>query len=109
MVAGLLSLPPRDVLSELYLRVSHLDQFAALLVAILSLIISRRLTRPLEDLKRGAQRFARGDLERKLPVPASEELGSLAEAMNQMAAQGWEFKSSVIQGALVALIFEKQK
>ena len=35
VVAGLLSLPPRDVLSELYLRVSHLDQFAALLVAIL--------------------------------------------------------------------------
>ena len=33
--AGLLSLPARDVLPELYLRVRHLDQFAALLVAFL--------------------------------------------------------------------------
>ena len=57
------------------------------MVAILSLFISRRLTRPLEDLKRGALRFARGDLGRKLPVPASEELGSLAEALNHMATQ----------------------
>ena len=35
VVAGLLSLPARDVLPELYLRVRHLDQFAALLVAFL--------------------------------------------------------------------------
>jgi len=35
VVAGLLSLPPRDVLPELYLRVRHLTEFAALLVAFL--------------------------------------------------------------------------
>ena len=36
VVAGLLSLPARDVLPELYLRVRHLDEFAALLVTFLS-------------------------------------------------------------------------
>ena len=35
VVAGLLSLPPRDVLPELYLRARHLSEFAALLVAFL--------------------------------------------------------------------------
>jgi two-component system, OmpR family, phosphate regulon sensor histidine kinase PhoR len=76
-----------QALRALYFRVALGAVIVALLVAILSLIISRRLTRPLYDLERGARRFARGDLDRKLPVPASEELGSLAEAMNNMAAQ----------------------
>jgi len=35
VVAGLLSLPAQDVLPELYLRVRHLNEFAALLVAFL--------------------------------------------------------------------------
>jgi two-component system phosphate regulon sensor histidine kinase PhoR len=76
-----------QALRSLYFRIALGAVGIVLLMAILSLFISRRLTRPLEDLKRGARRFARGDLGRKLPVPASEELGSLAEAMNQMAAQ----------------------
>jgi two-component system phosphate regulon sensor histidine kinase PhoR len=74
-------------LRSLYLKIALGALGIALLVAILSFIISRRLTRPLEDLERGARRFALGDLDRKLPLPASEELGSLAEAMNHMAAQ----------------------
>ena len=76
-----------QALRSLYFRIGLGALGIALLVAILSFIISRRLTRPLEDLERGARRFALGDLDRKLPVPASEELGSLAEAMNHMAAQ----------------------
>ncbi len=36
IVAGLLSLPVHDLLPELYLRVRHLDNFAALLVAFLA-------------------------------------------------------------------------
>jgi hypothetical protein len=35
VVGGLLSLPAQDVLPELYLRVRHLSEFAALLVAFL--------------------------------------------------------------------------
>ena len=74
-------------LRSLYLRIGLGAVGIALLVAVLSLIISRRISRPIEDLERGARRFAGGELGRKLPVPASEELGSLAEAMNHMAAQ----------------------
>ncbi len=53
----------------------------------LGLLLSRRLTRPLEEIRRGAERFARGDLRLKLPVPQVEELVSLAETLNFMAAQ----------------------
>ncbi len=59
----------------------------AVLAAGASLLISRRISRPLEALKRGAQRFARGELDTPLPIPDSEEIGKLAEAMNQMAVR----------------------
>jgi two-component system phosphate regulon sensor histidine kinase PhoR len=74
-------------LKFLYLKVALGALVIALLVAGLSLLISRNISQPLADLTRGARRFAAGDLRRKLPVPNSEELGSLAEAMNYMAAQ----------------------
>lgn len=59
----------------------------AVLAAAVSLLVSHRITRPLEHLRRGAQRFARGNLSSRLAVPDSEEIGELAEAMNEMAAQ----------------------
>ncbi|MDT8323895.1 MAG: ATP-binding protein [Bacteroidota bacterium] len=59
----------------------------ALLAGLISLIISRRITRPIEHLKQGARRFAEGDLDFRLPVPQSEELSDLANVMNTMAEQ----------------------
>jgi two-component system, OmpR family, phosphate regulon sensor histidine kinase PhoR len=60
---------------------------AALLAALLSLVVARRLSRPLEEMKQAAQRFAQGDLRVKVPVPSSDELASLAEALNSMGEQ----------------------
>lgn len=59
----------------------------ALLAAVLSLWISRRITRPLEAMIEGAERFARGELDHRLPVPKSEEMAGLAGALNRMAIQ----------------------
>ena len=76
-----------QALRTLFLKIALGAVGVILLVAFLSFLISRRLSQPLEDLKRGALRFARGDLSRKLPIPESEEMGSLAEALNHMAEQ----------------------
>ena len=51
----------------------------ALFAGLISLIVSRRITRPIERLKLGAHRFAEGDLGFRLPIPDSEELSDLAE------------------------------
>ena len=59
----------------------------ALLAAIISLFVARRISRPLEEIKKGAVRFAEGDLTHRLPAPDTEEMEALGEAMNQMAAQ----------------------
>ncbi len=59
----------------------------ALFAAGISLLVSRRITRPLEVMRRAAEGFARGDLTGKVPVPDSLEMGELAEALNEMARQ----------------------
>jgi two-component system phosphate regulon sensor histidine kinase PhoR len=59
----------------------------AILAVGISLIISRRISRPIEKMKEGADQYASGNLSHRLTVPESAEIASLAEAMNQMAAQ----------------------
>lgn len=59
----------------------------ALFSAVISLFISRRISRPLEKMRQGAELFAKGDFGQKVPVPDSLEIGALAESLNQMAFQ----------------------
>ena len=59
----------------------------ALLAAVLSWFMAQRIARPLAVMRRGADRFAKGDFAERLAVPDVEEFASLAEAMNRMAAQ----------------------
>jgi len=59
----------------------------AILAAAGSLIAARRLAKPIEELRRGAERYARGELDHRLWEPDAAELGGLARAMNEMARQ----------------------
>ena len=59
----------------------------ALLAAVVSLVVARRISRPMEEMRHGAERFARGELGYKLAVPESEEMAGLAETLNVMARQ----------------------
>jgi two-component system phosphate regulon sensor histidine kinase PhoR len=61
--------------------------FIAGLAAVVCFFVSRRIVRPLEEMRQGAERFAQGELGYKLAIPASEELGGLARALNRMAEQ----------------------
>ncbi len=59
--------------------------FTALAAAGASLYVTRRITHPIELMKRGAAEFARGNLTQRLAIPDTEELSELAIAMNNMA------------------------
>lgn len=65
--------------------------FGAFLIAILiipvTLLVSRIISRPVEALKHGADRFSAGDLSHRLPQSRSIEIAALAESMNQMASK----------------------
>jgi two-component system phosphate regulon sensor histidine kinase PhoR len=53
----------------------------------LRLFTLRRISHPLAEMRRSAERFAAGDFSHRLPVPDTAELGSLAMTLNHMAAQ----------------------
>ncbi len=74
-------------LRGLYLRIAGGGLLVALAVSLVSLGVSRRIARPLEEMRRGADRFAHGELGQPLPVTGAEEVAGLAEALNRMAGQ----------------------
>ena len=55
--------------------------------AIISLFVVRRFSNPLEEMKQGVTRFARGELSYRISKPKSTELTRLADSLNEMAAQ----------------------
>lgn len=59
----------------------------AVLASIVCLIISRRISRPIEVMRHSATRFAQGELSHRLVPPNTKELAGLAQAMNQMAQE----------------------
>ncbi|MFZ5563350.1 MAG: ATP-binding protein [Thermodesulfobacteriota bacterium] len=94
------SLPVTSIYSALTGIKHHIFWAAlvlALVVALVSLIISRNIVGPIRELEQGARRFAEGDLTGKLAAPASNELASLAEAMNDMAERLDERMKTVIR------------
>jgi len=74
-----------------WMRTYYLDVAAWALalggLVLLSLWLSRRINRPLQEMAEAAQRFAEGDLDHRLPPSVWQETTALAEAMNRMAGQ----------------------
>jgi signal transduction histidine kinase len=66
---------------------------ALLLVAFLvlaiatSVLLARRLVRPIESIQAAAARIGSGSLNQRIEVPSNDELGALADEFNRMAAQ----------------------
>ena len=49
--------------------------------------MARRMVKPIDALRRGAQRFGTGDLSHRIEVASGDELQELAAQFNAMAAQ----------------------
>jgi two-component system phosphate regulon sensor histidine kinase PhoR len=76
-----------QALKVIQIKITLGGLFIALLAAGISLYVSRRISRPIEKLKKGADFFARGDLSYRMPGTDLVEIDSLIEALNQMAGQ----------------------
>ncbi len=61
----------------------------ALLLGLTALAyaVVRRLFRPIDEIRAGAQRFGQGDFDTPIPQRRSDELGELAAQVNTMAAE----------------------
>ena len=71
---------------------------AFLLVAIAtSLLLARRLVRPIESIQAAAAKIGSGALEQRIEMSSRDELGALADEFNRMAARLEESYSNLEQ------------
>ena len=68
-------------------RTVGLVLFGVLLSVLVSLVLARRLVRPIRALTEGAGRIGAGDLGHRLDVKTGDEIERLAEQFNQMTSQ----------------------
>jgi len=81
---------PRLIKEELFIRSSNLFLLYStvgmgLLAVLLSVLLARRLSRPLQRLTTAAEGIASGDLGQRVPISTNDEIGRLATAFNTMA------------------------
>ena len=72
-------------------NISLIYVFAALVTIIIGLgitiIISREITRPIEEMRKQTLRIARGDYSGRVEVMGNDELGQLAGAINNLSVR----------------------
>ncbi|MCX5883038.1 MAG: PAS domain-containing protein, partial [Deltaproteobacteria bacterium] len=83
-------------LEKIHQRTSLGVLVVALLATGVSLLFSRRVSRPIEMIREGAENFAKGQLSYRLPVFATSETELLSRTMNDMAASLDERMQTII-------------
>jgi len=78
----------KDDFSQI-LRINALKRIAATIFVfgigiIMALILSKRYTRPIQNVVDAAMRVAAGDLNQNIPVQSRDEIGQLSESFNFM-------------------------
>jgi two-component system phosphate regulon sensor histidine kinase PhoR len=74
-------------LDDIYKKFFWASVLIAVIAAVVSLVVSKRMSRPVEQMTKTARLFASGDLTQRLSIPATDELAGLAKALNEMAQQ----------------------
>jgi signal transduction histidine kinase/CheY-like chemotaxis protein len=83
-------LPLAEAYAPVYASIlaTGLVLLGGLALAILaSLVLARRMVRPIQALQRGAARFGAGALDHRIAISTGDELEALGDQFNRMAAQ----------------------
>lgn len=75
------------LLKSMKIKIAFGCLVASVFAAMLSLFVSRRVTRPIEQIKIWAESITRGEFHLRPQVTESEEIGALAESLNRMAVE----------------------
>jgi len=101
----LLGSPQRELvlLRNQILKIAAVVALAAIFIGLLlSWWVSSRITRPLEELANGARDVASGRWDTRIHVQASDEIGQLADAFNNMTRTLAAQKEKLVQTERVA-------
>jgi len=92
-------LTARQLLDDLVL----VGLVVVLIAAIFGVIVSRRITRPLEKLSNAVRKIAKGDFDVNVAIKSSDEIGELSNSFNDMAGElkEREFSLKKAQHALI--------
>jgi two-component system phosphate regulon sensor histidine kinase PhoR len=74
-------------LDDIYKKFFWASVLIAVIAAAVSLVVSKRMSRPVEQMTKTARLFASGDFSHSLSMPSATELAELAKALNEMAQQ----------------------
>jgi two-component system phosphate regulon sensor histidine kinase PhoR len=74
-------------LDSIQMRIAFAGLIIAAVAALLSLLLSHRIRRPIDDIKKGAESFSRGEFDVHLPSSGLTEIAGLSETMNRMAGE----------------------
>lgn len=91
IIAVLRTSVPLTLINNQLVRTNWSLLFGGIIIAVISTIISfffsMKITRPIIEMKQGAENFAAGKLDSKLYIPGIDELGGLALTLNKMASE----------------------
>ncbi|MBN2455158.1 MAG: HAMP domain-containing protein [Sedimentisphaerales bacterium] len=76
-----------EALKGIYKKLFWAGVIIAVCAAAISLGISKKISRPVEQMTEVAKHFASGQLDLRLSIPNAAELADLAKALNEMAQQ----------------------
>jgi PAS domain S-box-containing protein len=88
----------RKVQQRIFLIVPATVVLTLLVAGTLGLVITRSITRPLEQLVEGSKMLARGDFKHRVPVQGEDELAQLGRVFNDTARQLHELYESLQSG-----------
>ncbi len=74
-------------LRGMYMNIIMAGLVIATFAILLSIFVSRHISRPILELGKGAANFAKGNFSRKLAIADIDEIGELAGSMNYMAEE----------------------
>jgi len=90
--------PRAEVLEPVYAvlwRTVFIVLGSLMLALMISYWLAHRLSRPVVELRRGAQRIGRGDLSARIDARTRDEVGELALEFNRMAGQLAEYTTGL--------------
>ena len=76
-----------EALGDIYGKLFWSVVTISVLAAAISLVISKKISRPVEQMTEVAKHFASGELAMRVGIPDGAELAELAKALNEMARQ----------------------
>ena len=72
------------VISQMKLEMALISILFSLLISLVSVLLVDRFTRPIRQIEEGIEIIGNGDLDYHLDIKAGDEIGKVAESVNQM-------------------------